>query len=151
MINLNHDYDDYALERYLLNGKQPRYRRADRHTEKRESPVTDPDTLEPYERLIHEQNSRLTKEQCTLRAFEWAMDGISYDDAAVWFAGGASLWDKQIIMRFNSVGIPPQLALREVLRFGKPTGRSFFAMVSSGEMTVEVVREIISRQVRKSS
>jgi hypothetical protein len=54
-------------------------------------------------------------------------------------------------MRFNSIGIPAKLAMRMVLRFGKSTGGSFFAMVCGGEMRLESVHETISRQVRKSS
>ena len=108
---------------FLLGGKKPRFRREPYQKSKTWTEMSDADDAldgEDYAQLLAMQHDFRTVEEAIIEAFHWAtVDGISYDDAAAWFAQGALYRDRGLMRRMVAAGLTPAITRsRYVVRPG---------------------------------
>jgi hypothetical protein len=140
-LTLEDDAADRALLAFLLNGKRLKPRR-DRH-QPPEQPV-DPVGLDWYQLLLWEQAPHLSRAELARAWFEWTAV-LTLHEARAWFAAGARLHDLRTVRQLHEAGVLPERAGREVIRAGRPTGRTFLDMVRLGKLTPEEVAAITNR------
>jgi hypothetical protein len=142
--------EDDELRRWLLNGAPPKRRKERRSIDDgiRSTPVTDPDLLDPYERLLFDEHPDRTKEQLALYGFQWG-EHFTYEEAARWFAVGATHGYMWVCREFRTAGVPPEVAGKTWVRRGVDTGMTIFRAVAMQRLTAEKVREIMDARARR--
>jgi hypothetical protein len=140
-LTLEEDAADRALLAYLLNGKRLKPRR-DRH-QPVEQPV-DPVGLDLYQLLLWEQAPHLSRAELARAWFDWTAV-LTLHEARAWFAAGARLHDLRTVRQLDEAGVLPERAGREVIRVGRPIGRTFLEMARLGLMTPHEVAAITNR------
>ena len=140
-LTLEDDAADRALLAFLLNGKRLKPRR-DRH-QPPEQPV-DPVGLDLYQLLLWEQAPHLSRAELARAWFDWTAV-LTLREARAWFAAGARLHDLRIVRQLHEAGVRPDRAKQEVMRVGRPTGRTFLDMVRLGRLTPDEVAAITNR------
>jgi hypothetical protein len=132
------DSRDAPLQAWLPNGRLPRHARprqaprSGEDSQRRRTPVADPGSLNPYERMMHEHAPGLSQRELHHRVFDWAMAGFGYQEARQWLNAGAMGDQAELCARFKSARISPDLAFRPVFHLGRPTGKTFFDLVADG-------------------
>jgi hypothetical protein len=138
---LEEDAEDRELLAYLLNGKPMKPRR-DR-SRPVEQPV-DPVGLDLYQLLLWEQAPYLSRSELARAWFDWTAV-LTLQEARAWFAAGARIHDLRTVRQLHEAGVLPERAGREVVRAGRPTGRTFLDMVRLGQLTPNEVATITNR------
>jgi hypothetical protein len=136
-----HDEEDAALLLELLNGRKARYRRENRPRgpePKTYTVVTDPDQLDPYERLFYDEDPNRPKETVAVCAFYWA-EVFTYEEAAAWYAVGATYDDFHTCKGLAQAGVTPELASRPFTRNGYSTGMNVLRGVATGMADLDKV------------
>ena len=137
--------EDEALFAYLLNGKRPKLRRERGAQERQYTEVTDPSLLDPYERLFYDEDQGRSKEYLAVCAFYWS-ESFDYDEAAAWFALGAGYNDYALCAELKRAGVTPEIAGKEYVRGGVPTGTTVFQAVYTQQLTAADVAAMIERK-----
>ena len=101
---------------FMLNGKKARFRKEPFTKSKTWTEMSNADDAlddEPYAQLLASQHMFRTVEEAILEAFDWGtVDGICYDDAAAWFAQGATYRDRTLLRRCVNHGLTPAITAR---------------------------------------
>jgi hypothetical protein len=94
---------------------------------------------------MHEHAPGLSKEELTKRAFDWAMEGFTHEEARQWLDAGAMGYDLRVCAEFKRAGIPASLAFRPMPKRGRPTDETVFDLVSSRSITIKQARDFVER------
>jgi hypothetical protein len=106
---VNTDPEIQAAIDWLRGGKRARYRKPDRERRKTWTEIEAADALDgEYAQLLYMQRQFRTVEELELEVFEWATNGVGYDDAAEWLHQGAGYGQKNLLFRLARVGITPE-------------------------------------------
>jgi hypothetical protein len=140
-LSLDEDAEEREVLAYLLNGRRMKPRRD------RSGPVerpVDPVELDPYQLLLWEQAPHLSRAELARAWFDWTAV-LTVQEARAWFGAGARIHDLRTVRQLHEAGVLPERAGREVIRAGRPTGRTFIDMVRLGQLTPLDVATITNR------
>lgn len=134
---------------WLLEGRQPRFRRSGRTARKGEDlrapSVPVPALMDGMERVVYSADLDLTIEQVKQYAVEWEAAGFVPHVAREWLHLGARVTEAGVAARLREVGLGFKDAFLSMKTPGGADVTNLFQEVRSGRLTPERARAIIQR------